>query len=410
MSDARRNFLAIYSSHLATAIGMSAFIPFLPFYLEELGIEDEATRLIWAGLVFAGAPAMASMMGPVWGALGDRFGRKMMVLRSLASVALFVGAMGFVTAAWQLLALRLVQGVFSGFVAAGNTLVSVGTPDDRQGTVLGQLQTGLLFGLALGPVFGGWVGDELGYRPVFFVTAGLAATAFAVVALFAREVRDDGPPDTRGLARGIGADLRATVARRPIRHLLGSLFLFRAALSLMLPILPVYLLETFDLPKAQAGRWSSWLFSAVAIAVLFFSSAWGRRADRVGPGRTFVVCTTVSAVGFLLYGLATSALLLVTVRAAQGIFIAGILPAAYAAAARLTPRRQRGSSIALTQSSMQIAMAAGSTGGGALAAAFGAHAVFWIAAGMFGIAAAQCHRGWRPATDPATEVASPPSR
>lgn len=409
MTDARRNFLAIYVSHLATAIGMSAFIPFLPFYLAELGVQDEGTRLIWAGLVFAGAPAMASVMGPIWGALGDRFGRKMMVLRSVASIAVFVGAMGFVTAAWQLLALRLVQGLFSGFVAAGNTLVSVSTPDERQGTVLGQLQTGLLFGLAIGPVFGGWVGDALGYRPVFFVTAGLAAIALVVVGLFAREIRDDEPPDRRGLARGVGADLRTTFASRPLRNLLGSLFLFRAALSLMLPILPVYLLDTFDLPKESAGLWSSWLFSAVAIAVLFFSASWGRRADRDGPGRTFVLCTTVAAVGFLLYGIATSALMLVGVRAAQGIFIAGILPAAYAAAARLAPRRQRGSSIALTQSSMQIAMAVGSTSGGALAAALGVDVVFWIAAGMFGIAAAQCQRGWRPATDPATEPASAPS-
>ena len=133
MPIARRNFTAIYASHLATAIGMAAFIPFIPYYVGELGVTDGAERKIWAGCIIAAAPAMAAIFGPIWGALGDRVGRKIMVLRSLVAITVFVALMGVVSAPWQMLVLRLFQGVFSGFVAAGNTLVSVSTPVERQG-------------------------------------------------------------------------------------------------------------------------------------------------------------------------------------------------------------------------------------------------------------------------------------
>jgi DHA1 family multidrug resistance protein-like MFS transporter len=396
MDVARRNFTAIYISHFATAVGMAAFIPFIAYYVKELGVSDRAEQKIWAGLIVGGAPLMACLCGPIWGALGDRIGRKIMVLRSLAAIMVFVGLMGAVTAPWQMLALRMLQGVFSGFIAAGNTLVSVSTPIERQGKVLGMLQTGFLAGLAVGPFIGGFVGDHVGYRPVFLVTSGLASVAFLVVLGLAREDRSAARRfrDGEGLIRGMVRDLRATLHLREMRFLLGSLMAFRAGLSLMLPILPVYLEQIGGYPKKYESTTASLLFVAVALSLIFFTPLWGRRADFWGPGRTFVLCCVLGALFFPPYALAGSALVLILIRIGQGVFIAGIMPSAYSAAARLTPTEQRGAVMGLKQSSMQLAMAMAPAASGPLAAILGLKALFWISCGLFFLAAALARIGW----------------
>lgn len=429
MNAARSNFIAVYLSHLATAIGMAAFIPFLPYYLAELNVHDPAAQRIWAGCILGAAPLMASLCGPVWGALGDRFGRKLMVLRSLASIVVFVGLMGVATSPVQLLALRVFQGMFSGFVAAGNTLVSVGVPVADQGRVLGRLQTGLLIGLAIGPLLGGLIGDTFGHRPVFFVTAALAFGALIAVWRLAHESSDTGdtaasaaaPRPARGvparrvpalgdLLRGVRDDVRAAFARPELRALLSSLFLFRFALSMMIPILPVYMLQLQGGAGAFRSTMASLLFVAVAIPILVFVTPWGRRADRRGPGRTFVLCTGIAAIGFLPYAIVGSTAQLIAIRALQGVFLAGILPSAYAAAARFSPNRRRGTTIGVTQSSMQMAMALGPIAGGGLAAVFDLRVVFGIAAALFAAAAWRCHVGWRAPADAANDRDEPSDR
>src|SRR5204863_5307252 len=97
---------------------------FFPTLLRELGLTDRNEIAVWAGVLFGAAPLSAALMSPIWGALGDRYGRRLMVLRSLVAITVFVGAMAFATSTWHLLLLRLLQGVFSGYSAPSLTLVS----------------------------------------------------------------------------------------------------------------------------------------------------------------------------------------------------------------------------------------------------------------------------------------------
>ncbi|MEZ6019694.1 MAG: MFS transporter [Planctomycetota bacterium] len=196
----RRTYWVVWTANLITAVGMMSFLPFFPSLLEELGMQGEAAISRWSGICFAAAPLSATFSAPIWGAVGDRLGRKLMVCRALMAICVFVGGMAFVTSAWQLLALRIAQGMFSGFLPPSITLVSVAAPADRQGRLAGNLTTSIALGGLAGPMFGGLVAAQLGSHKSVFLVVGLLAGLSALLVWFGA-VED---PATRREGQGGG--------------------------------------------------------------------------------------------------------------------------------------------------------------------------------------------------------------
>jgi hypothetical protein len=56
-------------------IGLSMVVPFLPLYLRELGVHGDEAVKIWSGLIFAAPFMIGAFLQPIWGVLGDRYGR-----------------------------------------------------------------------------------------------------------------------------------------------------------------------------------------------------------------------------------------------------------------------------------------------------------------------------------------------
>ncbi|MFW6116330.1 MAG: MFS transporter, partial [bacterium] len=181
------NLRAMWVTELMAIVGFMVIMPFLPLYLRELGVEGERQTRIWSGVV-ASAPSVAMVISaPIWGVLGDRHGRKVMVERAMIAGAVTMTLMGFVQNPRQLTFLRVLQGAFGGTVTASTALVACSVPDDRRGYALGTLQTGAYLGLSAGPLLGGLVGDLLGFRVAFLITGGLLFTAGMGVFVFVEE-------------------------------------------------------------------------------------------------------------------------------------------------------------------------------------------------------------------------------
>lgn len=401
-----RTLTAVYVSHLLGTMSLGMFIPFLPYYIAELGVAGTAAQKWWAGLIIGTTPAVAAVTGPLWGALGDRIGRKLMVLRGHASIAVCVAAMGFATAAWQLWVIAMLQGVFAGFVAAGNTLVSVSTPVERQGRTLGVLQTALLAGVALGPLVGGLLGDGVGHRAVFFIAAAAAFVAFVVVALVAVDAdrRDDASRSSFRWrdVRGVFGDVQSELANPPVRALMGSLVCFRMAIAMMLPVLPLFLVGLDGYDPARRSTLAGLAFFAGTLPVVLCVAWWGRIADRVGPSRVYALTAGGGALLFAPFALVTSVGALFALRVAQGVLFAGPMPAAYAALSAISPVERRGAAIGLLQSALQVAMAVGPIVAAGLAVFVDVRWTFVLAmiVGLCGVAL--CRRGWWMAAAPRT--------
>ncbi len=382
---ARRNFILIWFSNFITSVGMMGFLPLIPLYMEEIGVVgDEAVR-IWSGIIVAAAPLPAALMGPFWGALGDRYGRKLMILRANMAIVIFVGAMGFVSGPWPMLALRLGQGVFSGFIAPAMTLVSVSTPAARQGRVSANLQTALMAGGIVGPLMGGTIADQFGHRAVFVVCSALSVVALLLVALFVKEPEDDpsaaaSKPEALAMWRAVMRDVGAFLGHPVLRIVLAGAFAVRFGASLLDPLLALWVETRTGFEPERLETVTGLVFGAQALATLMFTPVWGRIGDRLGNRRLLAVCAAGAGAAYLGQRFVDDVTLLALLRFASGAFVAGVVPAAFSAAARNSPVEKRGAAQGVTFSVVVLARATAPLGGGMLGAKFGLGPLFVLAA------------------------------
>ncbi len=378
----RRNFRVVWAANFVTAIGMTTFLPLFPLHLREIGVADERAVAVWSGALVAAAPLTAAFMGPLWGALGDRIGRKPMLLRANLAITLFVGAMGFATTPWLLLVLRLLQGVFSGFIAPAMTLVSVSAPPQQQGRIAGTLHTSVLAGNILGPALGGFIGDHFGHRLTFFLCAALSVAAFAAIAVGVTEVaaprvREDGldpaPAGARAVRRGATAlqelwrDARAFLAAGPLRTMVLGVLAVRGGAVLVDPVLAMFIGTLRGGGDEHLGTTTGLAFGATAAATLLVTPLWGRLGDERGHSRLLGRCGIGAALCLLPQAFVGHVAQLGALRFASGIFLAGVLPSAFGLAATLSPIERRGAANGFMFSAIGLANAIGPLLGGVLA-------------------------------------------
>src|SRR5438445_13901469 len=137
----RRNLFAVTSASFIGFMGFTLVMPFLPLYFHLLGVSDVGRVAMWSGLSLGVTPALTALLSPFWGRLADRYGRKIMVERSLISFVLFMAATAFVTRAWHVLALRAAQGLFAGYGSISIAMAAQSAPGDRMPDAIGPVQT-----------------------------------------------------------------------------------------------------------------------------------------------------------------------------------------------------------------------------------------------------------------------------
>ena len=189
MNSWRKNLYSIWIAQFIAMIGMSMVIPFLPFYVRELGVTDPREVEIWSALSFAGPFISAFIMTPIWGSLGDKYGKKSMVLRAIFGLALSQLLIGLSENVIQLVILRVLQGGVSGFIAASLALVSATTPKEKSGYAIGVLQTSISAGTIIGPVLGGLLSDMTTYSTVFMITASICLISGILIFFIVKEPR-----------------------------------------------------------------------------------------------------------------------------------------------------------------------------------------------------------------------------
>jgi DHA1 family multidrug resistance protein-like MFS transporter len=386
MHSWKRNLYVIWAAELAAIAGFSVVMPFLPYYVQELGITDLHQVELWSGILFATQAVTMAIFSPIWGALADRYGRKMMVQRAMFGGAVIISAMGLVHNVWQLAVLRAIQGIFTGTVAAATTLVASSTPREQCGYALGLLQMAVWAGSSVGPLLGGLVADMWSYRAAFWVTGGLLLISGLTVWRYVEEDFVPPPLEKENPSNGFWYGLRLVIRDRGLVSLFSVRIISRLADRTLVPILPLFVQSL--VPASTRIASLTGLVSGVAAATSAVGAfTLGRASDRLGYRRVLLVCAALAAALYVPQFFVTGPWQLIIFQAGAGLVISGMLTAISALQANLAPEGHQGMVYGVDSSAVSAANAVGPMLGAVVAAGFGLRMPFVLAAIAFALTA-----------------------
>ncbi len=153
-------------------------MPFLPLYVEQLGVTGHSALNMWSGIVFSITFLFSAIASPFWGGLADRKGLKTHAITLCPRHGHRNGVDGTGT---KYLAVFDPDGRFLGYLADLSPTLMLLSPHkytNKSGWAPGTLSTGGVSGALLGPMAGGLLADSYGLRPVFFITASVLIPCF----------------------------------------------------------------------------------------------------------------------------------------------------------------------------------------------------------------------------------------
>jgi DHA1 family multidrug resistance protein-like MFS transporter len=379
----RRNLYVLFSAQMLSMVGFSMVLPFLPLYIKELGVGTWGTIEFWSGMVFSAQAITMMISAPLWGAVADRYGRKLMLIRATLGGAVLIALMGFVNSAEQLTLLRALQGLVTGTIPAATALVASATPREHSGESIGLLQTGTWIGVAIGPLIGGVIGDTFGFRECFWITGSLLALSGFATILW---VREDFRPAVTDKRQSVLENFRGLLSAPNMLSLYGVTFLQTTGRMLFFPIAALFVMELMQ--SASGAAVATGLMMGINAVTGSISAVWlGRIGDRIGHLRILLFSLVASIGLYLPQALVDATWQLILLQALTGFAYGGILPTIGALMNLQLPAGTQGATYGLNAS----ITAAGRSVAPLLAAVFamwlGVRSVFILAAAIYGLAA-----------------------
>jgi DHA1 family multidrug resistance protein-like MFS transporter len=352
----------MFTAQLLSIMGFAFVLPFMPFYIRELGITDERLVPIWAGILAAAASLVMTIFSPLWGWLSDRHGRKIMVVRAMFAGGVITMAMGMVSDVYQLLVLRLLTGAATGTISASVSLVSAAVPRDRLGFSLGLMQVAVFLGMTLGPWIGGLLADAFGYRYTF-IMGGMILLAGGILVMVGAREKFTRPSEAALKKSG---SLGSLLSYPGFTTMLAVFFLFNFSVYVAMPILPLFIEAVGNLTVRVAST-TGLLFAISGLAAAVSAACIGYLSDRKGYKKVLIVHLILTGVLWIFHALANSISQLMVIRFSYGLAAGGILPTMNALVGILMPRDVYGKAYGLTSSMTCLGMTLGPLAGGIMA-------------------------------------------
>jgi DHA1 family multidrug resistance protein-like MFS transporter len=313
--------------------------------------------------------------------------------------AIILFMQGLVTAPWQLLVLRMVQGCFTGTVAAATVLVASASPKEEVGYGLGILQMAIYLGQSLGPMLGGFVSDAWGHRMNFFATSILLLAGGLIVFKFTDD-RFVPPMNRKSITKSLMPDFSPLVGANAtvLWALLAVVAADMIAGSIASPFLPLFI-QQISADSTHVASNTGLILGLGAIMSAAAAVIVGKFSYRIGYQRVLVVCLIGAAVFTVPQAFARSPGSLLALRLASCFFIGGDMPAVNALLTMRTEPGKQGSVYGLRTTVSSASGALGPAIGTSIALSAGYGEVF-IATGVIlaasGIATVVFSRKGRP--------------
>jgi DHA1 family multidrug resistance protein-like MFS transporter len=365
-SQWERNQLAVTVSAALIFAGFTLVMPFLPLYIQTLGIASQSQVAIWAGVVLGVSPLLAALIGPFWGRLADRYGLKIMAVRISLALFLIWFLTGFAQNVYHLFILRILLGIFGGFNTFSISLVTQLCPQDKVGKAIGTLQAVQIFSAAVGPFLGGILASWIGIRHTFLITSLMCLLSLLLFIFLYKDRPSTAAQATRLPGGEHGQKGFRRLMRLPnLAFLAVLLFLVTAIDRSFGPVIPLFVVGLIPNPQ-EAARRAGVIISLAAFAESF--SAWysGRRIFKGAPKRFLLRRLAFGGMVSVALGFAGTVSQLLWLRLLLALLAGGTLTIAYTLASRVIPENERAAAFGLLSSFAMLGGAAGPMFGGLL--------------------------------------------
>lgn len=305
------------------AASMTMVLPFISLYIETFGNFSSSYVQRWSGWIFGITFVTAFIFSPIWGRIGDKFGRKKVLIISASGLAISVLLMGFASSVAQLFFLRLLMGVFTGFIPMSQAFIAIQTPKKIAGQILGTLQTGSITGSLLGPLLGGVIADVAGYSTTFKLISITIFLSALIVWFGIKELQLKITPK---------GEKSNYTTKEVISHILFHptlliVMLLSAVVQIahfsIQPILSLYVAK-INGPE-NIAFYAGLVFSVTGLGNLLFARRWGIIGDQYGYMRVMIILLLLSGIIYLPFAFVGNVCQLIVLRLLLGTAIGGIV-------------------------------------------------------------------------------------
>lgn len=378
MQNWRKNLVVMWICQFLAMVGMSSIVPFLPLFIRELGVETVEGTANWSGLVFAAPFFVSFFLAPIWGNLGDKYGRKLMALRAvfgLAAAQILVGLTQDVT---QLFIARMLQGALSGFLPAAMALIASNTPREKTSYALGVLQSSTAAGTVIGPLIGGVISDFIGFREVFFIVSFLLILVGFAIVLFVKEEKID-PAEKRS---SLLDNFKFVVRNKPIFYASILITFTALGISFVRPIFVLYV-ETLQIKGKYLPTITGALYSLVGIFSTYAAYFWGKRAAKKSLATNIVQASVLTGLMYSLHWVIVDPYFLIPVRVLLGFGYGGLMPLLFTSISNRVSFERKGGVLGVASSFQILGNMTGPLLGGFSAGLLGVRFSFVMAGLIF---------------------------
>jgi DHA1 family multidrug resistance protein-like MFS transporter len=381
----QRNLMVCVFGSFTTLVSLSMLLPFLPLYVQQLGVASSSAIIQWSGVAFSATFLGTAVTAPLWGHLADRYGRKPMLVRAALGMAVVMSLIGVAHDVYQLVALRLIAGLVGGYASASIVMIGTQAPRERAGWALGMLSTGALTGNLVGPLVGGFLPGWVGIRGTFFVGGAMIAVAAIATIVLVRE-------DFDRHADASHRNVASATSSQPVRYgvliaLLATAMMVLLANMSIEPIITVYIAQ-LAVPADRLARTAGIVMAASALGSMLTAARLGALADRIGSWKVIILCLLATGVTMIPQAFVTHWWQLALLRVLMGMTIAGLLPAIAKLVRQAVPERHTGKTLGYLQSAQFAGQVLGPLLGGQIGARMGLHHVFFVTGALLVLCAA----------------------
>lgn len=347
----KKNLFVLSIAVFIAGIAFSEIMPFLSLYINTLGNFSHQQLNFWSGIVYSGTFIVSAVVSPWWGKLADKKGRKPMILRAGIGMSVVIACVGLVQNVWQLLLLRMLQGVFAGFISNSNALVATETPKTNSGQALGTIASATTAGTLLGPLVGGALTSIFSYRITFMITGSLLLLCSILVLFFVHE--DDFKPVTAKKLDKASGVIKSLRSPHLIFGLLLTTLIIQAANNSINPIVSLYVRQLLN-GHGNVVFISGVIAALPGIATFLVASRFGALGDKIGTHKIIVAGFIAASIFFFLTAFVRNTVELGILRFLVGFSDACLFPQVQTMLTKNSPAAVTGRIFSWNQSAMYI--------------------------------------------------------